>query len=110
MVELSDEDILDFLMTSEFIGDFKPDELKYLLLKWRYFYRMQHGRLEVSKADLEKYKLDCVELNKLLESERNSLKSEIANLENEVHQLKQRKLTWRERLSGKIITIKDESL
>jgi len=110
MVELSDEDILDFLMTSEFIGDFKPDELKYLLLKWRYFYRMQHGRLEVSKADLEKYKLDCVELNKLLESERNSLKSEIANLENEVHQLKQRKLTWKERLSGKIITIKDESL
>jgi FtsZ-binding cell division protein ZapB len=109
MVELSDEDILDFLMTSEFIGDFKPDELKYLLLKWRYFYRMQHGRLEVSKADLEKYKLDCVELNKLLESERNSLKSEIANLENEVHQLKQRKLTWRERLSGKIITIKDEN-
>jgi FtsZ-binding cell division protein ZapB len=109
MVELSDEDILDFLMTSEFIGDFKPDELKYLLLKWRYFYRMQHGRLEVSKADLEKYKLDCVELNKLLESERNSLKSEIANLEDEVHQLKQRKLTWRERLSGKIITIKDEN-
>jgi len=109
MVELSDEDILDFLMTSEFIGDFKPDELKYLLLKWRYFYRMQHGRLEVSKADLEKYKLDCVELNKLLESERNSLKSEIANLENEVHQLKQRKLTWKERLSGKIITIKDEN-
>jgi peptidoglycan hydrolase CwlO-like protein len=70
---------------------------------------MQHGRLEVSKADLEKYKLDCVELNKLLESERNSLKSEIANLENKVHQLKQRKLTWRERLSGKIITIKDEN-
>ena len=31
--ELSDEDVLNFLMTSEFTDDYSPAELKYLLVK-----------------------------------------------------------------------------
>ena len=44
--ELTDVEILDFLMTSDFEENFSPDELKYLLLKWRYFYRILHGKNE----------------------------------------------------------------
>ena len=51
--ELTDTDILDFLMTSEFEDNYSPEELKYLLTKWRYFYRLSHGkynRLKDEKA------------------------------------------------------------
>jgi hypothetical protein len=51
--ELNDEDILNFLMTSEFEGDYSPEELKYLLVKWRYFFRLFQGRSEQSKMNLE---------------------------------------------------------
>jgi hypothetical protein len=40
--------------------------------------------------------------------EKNNLLVELASFENEVHQLKQRKLTWKERIKGKIIN-KDEN-
>ena len=51
--ELKDEEILEFLMTSEFEGDYSPVELKYLLIKWRYFYRLVNGRLERVTTDSE---------------------------------------------------------
>ncbi len=51
--ELSDEEILDFLMTSDFEGDYKPEELKYLLYKWRNFFRQQHGKYEHLKNDIK---------------------------------------------------------
>ena len=42
--ELKDEEIMEFLMTSEFEDDYKPEELKYLLVKFRYFYRTLYQR------------------------------------------------------------------
>ena len=35
--ELKDDEILEFLMTSEFEGDYSPVELKYLLIKKHYY-------------------------------------------------------------------------
>lgn len=106
--ELKDEDILDFLMNSELDGDYSPEELKYLLLKWRYFYRLLHGKLTRSKDD------NVSEVGKLSE-EILSLKNQVMQLqmtavktEETVKSLKDRKLTWKERLSGKIITKEDE--
>lgn len=106
--ELNDEEILDFLMTSEFEGDYKPDELKYLLYKWRYFYRILYGKLELSKLDLEKVSEEYQSLLNSSNNEKNSLLAEVADFENKVHQLQQRKLTWKERIQGKIIN-KDEN-
>jgi hypothetical protein len=106
--EFNDEEILDFLMTSEFEGNYKPDELKYLLFKWRYFYRVLYGKLELSKLDLEKLLEEYQTLMKSSNDEKNNLLVELASFENEVHQLKQRKLTWKERIKGKIIN-KDEN-
>ena len=107
--ELEDDDILDFLMNSELDGDYSPEELKYLLLKWRYFYRSLHGRLGRIKDDSsgEISKLSDEILN--LKNQIMQLQSTAVRTEETVSSLKNRKLTWKERLSGKIITKEDEN-
>ena len=106
--ELSDEEILNFLMTSEFEDNYSPDELKYLLLKWRYFYRLFHGKYERLRDD------NISDIN-ILKNELQSLNNNIINLQvdvaskdNLIDSMKNRKLTWKERLTGKIITKEDE--
>ena len=107
--ELNDDEILDLLMTSEFEGDLSPKELKYLLYKYRYFYRLLHGRLERIKTDnegvIEGLNIKIVSLNNSI----TNLQVENANKENIIHGLENRKLTWRERWTGQIITNKDEN-
>jgi hypothetical protein len=107
--ELNDEEILDLLMTSEFENNLSPTEFKFLLKKWRYFYRLQNGVLERTKDDLM-YKIDT------LKNEVDSFKKQnylvmvdCTNKEEEILQLKNRKLTFKERWTGKIIDRKDEN-
>lgn len=102
--ELNDDDILDFLMTSEFEGDYKPEEFKYLLNKWRYFYRLLYGINERIRDDNNSKINELENKIKTLESEILNLKVENANKENKIDSIKNRKLTIKERLSGKIIT------
>ena len=107
--ELRDEEILDFLMTSEFEGDYSPEELKYLLIKWRYFYRLINGRLERVLTDNEG---DVKKLNSNIESlnnKINNLLADSANKDNLINSMKERKLTLKERLSGKIINKENEN-
>jgi hypothetical protein len=103
ILELKDDEILDFLMTSEFEGDYSPDELKYLLIKWRYFYRVLHGRYE---RDVVEYQGQVRNLSAEIES----LKKQnfdglvkITQLGETIDSMKTRRLTLKERLSGKII-------
>ena len=107
--ELNDDEILDLLMTSEFEGDLSPKELKYLLYKYRYFYRLLHGRLERIKTDnegvIEGLNIKIVSLNNSI----TNLQVENANKENIIHGLENRNLTGRERWTGQIITNKDEN-
>ena len=106
--ELNDEQILDLLMTSEFEADLSPTEFKYLLTKWRYFYRMLHGRFERTSDDL-KFEIKCKE-NEIsdIKQQNYNIMVECADNQNTIHLLKNRKLTLKERLSGKIIERKDE--
>lgn len=101
--ELTDEEILEFLMTSEFEDEYKNEEFKYLLFKWRYFYRMLHGKVELVKNEktfeIEELKTE-IERLKTINKE---ISTKNANQEDEILSLKNRKLTIRERLSGKII-------
>ena len=105
--ELKDDEIMDFLMTSDFESEYKPEELKYLLYKWRYFYRLLQGNSERFKSDatfeIEKLqqKLD------FSENKEQGLLIQITNKQNIIDSLKNRKLTYKERFSGKII-LKDE--
>ncbi len=107
--ELTDSEILDFLMTSEFEGDYKPEELKYLLLKWRYFYRILHGKNDRDKENFE-YELKILK-DKIEVEERKYNESlvTIANKENTINSMMSRNLTWKERISGKIILKEDEN-
>lgn len=108
--ELNDEDVLNFLMTSEFTeGDYSPSEFRYLLTKWRYFHRYFQGRNEQTKMSLEdtiKRLQDELEVAK--KGEYNA-QVKVADKDNLINSLKSRDLTWKERFSGKIILTEDES-
>jgi hypothetical protein len=101
--KLPNDEILDFLMTSEFENNYSPDELKYLLLKWRYFYRLLYGRYERIKTD----SIGEIEMMKnsldLLNLEKSKLFIEIQNKDSEIRSIKNKKLTWKERIKGRII-------
>lgn len=106
--ELADDEILDFLMTSDFEDSYSPEELKYLLLKWRYFYRLHHGKYERTKIDAEgNIKLLENEITGL-KNESNLLLSQIAERQNIIDSMRNRKLTLKERWSGKIILKENE--
>ena len=108
--ELTDEEILDFLMVSEFDGDYSPDELKYLLLKLRYFYRLFNGRSDRYKSDSE---FTIEQLNEQIMSLNNNkimVEINLAQSEDIINSMKNRKLTWKERFSGKIITKDDDKV
>lgn len=49
---LTDGDILDFLMLSDF-DNLNPEELRFLLLKFRYFYRITSSRNSHLVSDIE---------------------------------------------------------
>ncbi len=102
--ELNDNEILDFLMTSDFEGDYKPDEFKYLLFKWRYFYRVLHSR---QKSNFDNYEFTIEQLNGQIESlkQQNVIcQQQLALKQDELSQLVNKKLTLKERISGKITT------
>ena len=110
--ELNDEEMLDLLMTSEFENSFSPTEYKFLLRKWRFFYRILHGRMERIKDDLT-YKVDSLQENLESIKEQNyKIMVDGAQKQDQIdilkNVLKNRKLTWKERWTGKIITNEDE--
>ena len=106
--ELNDEEILDFLMTSDFDEDYKPEELRYLLHKFRYFYRSLYIKSKNSSDDSE---FTIKKLNEEIELLKNNTiiyQRESADKQNEIDLLKSKKLTLKERITGKIIH-KDEN-
>jgi hypothetical protein len=103
ILELKDEEILDFLMTSEFEENYKPEELKYLLHKFRYFHRVLHGKYELIKTDSQAENKKLKEMLENKEIEINQILTENASLKDNISSLKNRKLTLKERVSGKII-------
>lgn len=104
---MSDETALEMLMTSEFEDTYSPAEYKEMLLRYRYFYRILYSKYERQKTDGE------FEVEKLKEILANS-ESKVFNLQvdavkknDKIKTMSNRKLTLRERLTGKIIQ-KDE--
>jgi hypothetical protein len=96
-------------MNSDFEGDYSPTELKYLLTKWRYFYRILNGR---SDRDVQKLEGDVQSLESQIHSKDlqiGNLKSEIINKDDIIITMKNRNLTFKERWSGKIILNKNEN-
>jgi hypothetical protein len=107
--ELTDDEILEFLMTSDFESSYSPEELKYLLLKWRYFYRLHQGKYERTKIDAEGDVRVLETEIKSLRNENTLLLSKVADKQNTIDSMRNRNLTFKERWSGKIILKEDEN-
>lgn len=99
------EKTLDYLMTSDFNEGLKNDELIELLCRFRNEYRILNSKIDVLK---EKNKIlihDNNNLGSLLEERTSSLSKKIAEMEDEMHNLKTRlnkKLSFKERVFGKL--------
>lgn len=107
--ELKDDEILDFLMTTDFEEDYSPDEFKYLLVKWRYFYRLKSGLSDRMLVDLEGKLRELEEKIKLNELEKTELNNKLSNSQEIINGLKNRSLSFKERWSGKIIFKENEN-
>lgn len=101
--ELNNEEILNFLMISEFEENYSPSELKYLLMKFKFFYRVSQARNEQIKLSYETILDNLQEVIDLKSLNEAYLQSQIVKKDESIESLKQRKLTWTERITGKII-------
>ena len=108
MKNLSDKDILDYLMTSEFNEGLTPDEFKFLLLRFRYHYRVIYGINQNLRVELDGLKSSLGEKEIITRKEIDNLNTEIWRSEKKYNQLINRKLTWKERIKGKIIIQENE--
>lgn len=102
ILELNDDDILEFLMTSDFEEEYSPKEWRYLLTKWRYFYRIQQGKYERDKTKAEGDVRYLESKIKITEYQVFNLQKELLKKQNLINSIKNKKLTWKERISGKI--------
>ena len=105
--ELNDEEILDFLMNSDFEGDFKPEEFRYLLHKWKYFYRILNGRAELAKVNHDGEVRQLMSEKETLSKSLFDTQVNSAQKDDTINSMKSRKLTLKERWSGKIILNED---
>lgn len=106
--EFSESDILNYLMTSEFNEGLNPDEFKFLLYKFRYNYRLVYAKNESLLVKLEKAEMDLESTKLNFQKNINNLNSEKEKAEKKFEVLKNRKLSWKERIKGKIIFKEDE--
>lgn len=102
IAELTDREILDFLMTSDFNENLSPDETRFLLLKFRNFYRMTSSRNELLTSDLETAKQNLSELLNLKQTV-HQLSEQNKNLSEKLDTIMNKKLSIKERFFGKII-------
>lgn len=106
---LEDSEILNYLMTSEFNEGLTPDEFKFLLFKFRYFYRLTNGKSDLLKTEIEGKIKELNDNKSVYAQQINDILVQKSKIENEYNFLKSRKLSLRERFSGKIIIKQDEA-
>lgn len=101
--ELKDDEILEILMTSDFVENLRPEDYKYLILKFRFFYKILHGNFQRYKTENEKMVSDSKISIEGLNTEVFRLQTYSADLENDLLEFqKPRKLTFSERIKGEI--------
>ena len=107
-LELTDKELLNFLLTSEFDENFSPDQHKFLLHKFRYFYRLSYAKYESSRFECETLQQEVDNVKLLMDIATREKNAIISDLNEEVKSLRDRKLTIVERLSGKVSKPKKE--
>jgi hypothetical protein len=102
MKNWDDERILEYLMTSEFEDNLSPEDLKFLLWKFRYFYRVistRSNNIEMEKKRFD-FEIETLKLSKNKEIE--DQKKSYHHLLNIYNSITSRKLSLIERITGKI--------
>lgn len=107
--ELEDDEILNYLMTSEFTEGLTPDEFKFLLYKFRNYYRVTQGKNELLKTEIDGRIRQFEDEKSLHSKQLNDVLIQKAEIENKFNFLKSKNLSLKERLLGKIIIKEDET-
>ncbi len=94
---LNEREILDYLMTSDFNEGLTHEESRFLLMKFRAFYRVVHGKNENLTWEVDRLKESVATLKEEVKAMDLALASE--KLAHEYEAI--RPLTWTERLTGK---------
>jgi hypothetical protein len=108
-LELTDKELINFLLTSEFEDNFSPEQHKFLLHKFRYFYRLLYAKYESSKFEVETLQQDLDNLKIVMDTSMRRKDNMISDLNEEVKSLRDRKLSIKERFSGKVYQPKKEA-
>lgn len=100
--ELTDKEILEFLMTSDFQENLSPDELRFLLLKFRNYYRVVSSKNDLLTSDLEIFRKNAQSIDTLNNEKIQHLSDENSNLSRKLNTIMNKKLSFKERIFGKI--------
>jgi hypothetical protein len=101
--ELSENEILDFLMTSDFNEGLNLDEFKFLLKKFRNFYRISTCNINNCKDRMDSALEESKNTKKECDQKVQIISNEKDHIEKKFNELLNKKLTWKERMYGKII-------
>ena len=93
------EELMEYLMTSEFSDGLTYDEQIYLLKSFRYYYRLQHSLLTNKDSEIGKLSNDIDRHKNSI----NILKTELDIKQASHERFKLRKLSIMERIKGKIL-------
>ncbi len=99
---LNNDDLFDYLMNLEHYNELSPDELHYLISKWKYFYRVVQGKYTIIKNDYDYITKIEIKKENIHKIEIEKYKHELRKVNNILESLQSRKLTWKERILGKI--------
>jgi Ser-tRNA(Ala) deacylase AlaX len=102
MKNWTEDKFLDYLLTSDFEDSLSPEDLKLLLLKFRYFYRIVSTRSNNIDIEKKRFDFEIEQLKLQREQDVNNLTNQKENLTNIYKSITTRKLSFVERLLGKI--------
>lgn len=90
-------------MTSDFDDGLSPDQFKFLLLKFRNFYRLISCSVNLTRDRMEQAVTEKEEKVRECDLKIEEVNCEKSELINKLNAILSKKLTWKERILGKII-------
>lgn len=101
-IEIKEDDLFQYLMNSDFHEEYSPEEYRFLLNKWRYYYRIIHGQHHRLKEDLDSKLKDLETEKEKCKNIVESANNQVSTIQKKLDDLYSRKLTFKERFDGKI--------
>ena len=101
--DLNDNEMLEVLLSSEFSENLKDKEYIYLLNKFKFFYRNLYSVYSRLKNEIDLFNKNSDSNIENLKKQIENLQIENANLKNKINRMGNKKLSYKERITGKII-------